>query len=138
MAKKVKTSVTFETQGDRSFTCIVDYDFKGYGLIGYGKTREAEADVFTEIEEMRTIDGRTDVADIEITRRKFDVGSFFSYYPFFNISSFARFTGLNPTQVRQYASGVRQPTVQKRQQLNDAIQSVVETLFKDSRAFSID
>lgn len=139
MAKKVKTSVTFETQGDRSFTCIVDYDFKGYGLIGYGKTaREAEADVFTEIEEMRTIDGRTDVADIEITRRKFDVGSFFSYYPFFNISSFARFTGLNPTQVRQYASGVRQPTAQKRQQLNDAIQSVVETLFKDSRAFSID
>ena len=87
---------------------------------------------------MRTIDGRTDVADIEITRRKFDVGSFFSYYPFFNISSFARFTGLNPTQVRQYASGVRQPTAQKRQQLNDAIQSVVETLFKDSRAFSID
>ena len=47
MAKKVKTSVTFETQGDRSFTCIVDYDFKGYGLIGYGKTaREAEAAVW--------------------------------------------------------------------------------------------
>ena len=139
MEKKVKTQVTFETQGDRTFTRIVDYDSRDNGLIGYGKTaREAEADVFTEIEEMRTIDGRTDVADIEITRRKFDVGSFFSYYPFFNISSFARFTGLNPTQVRQYASGVRQPTAQKRQQLNDAIQSVVETLFKDSRAFSID
>lgn len=139
MAEKVKTSVTFETQSDHSFTCIVDYDFDGYALIGYGRTaREAESDVFTEINEMRTIDGRKDVADIEITSRKFDVGSFFSYYPFFNISSFARFTGLNPAQVRQYASGVRQPTAQKRQQLNDAIQSVVETLSRDSRAFCID
>jgi hypothetical protein len=139
MAEKVKTSVTFETQNDHSFSCIVDHEFENYGLIGYGKTaREAEEDVYTEIEEMRKIDGRTDVADIEITERKFDVGSFFSYYPFFNISSFARFTGLNPAQVRQYASGVRQPTAQKKQQLNDAIQSVIATLSKDSRAFCID
>lgn len=139
MAEKVKTSVTFETQSDHSFSCIVDHEFDKYGLIGYGKTaREAEQDVFTEIEEMRTIDGMTDVTDIEITSRKFDVGAFFSYYPFFNISSFARFTGLNPAQLRQYASGVRQPTAQKKQQLNEAIKNVIETLSQDSRAFSID
>ncbi len=131
--------MTFETQGDHSFACIVDHKFDKYGLIGYGKTaREAEQDVFTEIEEMRTIDGMTDVADIEITGRKFDVGAFFSYYPFFNISSFARFTGLNPAQLRQYASGIRQPTAQKKQQLNEAIKSVIETLSRDCRAFSID
>ncbi|MBP3756654.1 MAG: hypothetical protein J6I61_05165 [Prevotella sp.] len=139
MAEKIRTSVTFETQSDHSYSCIVDHQFDNYGLIGYGKTaREAEEDVFTEIEEMRTVDGMTNVPDVEITERKFDVGAFFSYYPFFNITSFARFTGLNPTQVRQYASGVRQPTAQKKKQLNEAIQTVIQTLSQDSRAFSID
>lgn len=138
MAEKVKTSVTFETMNDHSFSCIVNHEFEGYGLIGYGRTaREAEEDVFTEIKEMRELDNM-DAVDIEITERKFDVGSFFSYYPFFNITNFAKFTGMNPAQVRQYASGIRQPTSQKKEMLNKAIQSVIETLSQDSRAFCID
>lgn len=139
MAEKLKVSVTFEIQSDHLFACIVDHEFEKYGLIGYGKTaREAEQDIFVEIDEMRTIDGMTGVADIEIVNRKFDVGSFFSYYPFFNVSGFARFAGLNPAQVRQYASGVRQPTAQKKKQLDDAVRNIIGTLSRDSRAFSID
>ena len=138
MAQNVSTSVTFEMQNDRSFACIVDHEFKDFGLIGYGPTaREAEADVATAIREMRERD-HIDAPDIEITMRKFDVGSFFSYYPFFNVTQLAKFTGLNPTQVRQYASGVRQPTKQKKEQLNQAISSIIETLSGDSRAFCID
>ena len=68
----------------------------------------------------------------------FDVGSFFSYYPFFNVTQFSKFAGLNPAQVRQYASGVRQPTEQKKQQLNEAVRNIIQTLLSDSRAFSID
>ena len=138
MAETVKTSVTFETQDNKLYACIVNHDFDKYGLIGYGPTaREAEQDVFTEIKELRELD-HIDAADIEITERKFDVGSFFSYYPFFNITAFAKFSGLNPAQVRQYASGIRRPTPQKKQQLNAAIRSMIETLTEDSRAFCID
>lgn len=138
MAEKVKTSVTFEMQSDKLYACIVDHKFDKYGLIGYGATaREAEEDVFTGIREYREID-HIDAADIEITERKFDVGSFFSYYPFFNITAFAKYSGLNPAQVRQYASGARRPTPQKKELLNTAIRNLIETLLKDSRAFRID
>ncbi len=131
--------VTFEMQGDKSYSCIVDYEFPKYGLIGYGATaREAEKDVFTSLREMKDQLGEAEVTDIEITFRKFDVGSFFSYYPFFNVTQFAKFAGMNAAQVRQYASGIRQPTPQKKEQLNAAILKVAETLLSDSRAFRID
>lgn len=137
MTKKV--TVTFEMQNDHSFSCIVDDKFEKFGLIGYGPTaREAEKDVFVSASEMREDLGMDEVPDIEIKHRKFDVGSFFSYYPFFNVTQFSKFAGLNPTQVRQYASGVRQPTEQKKLQLNEAVRNIIQTLLSDSRAFSID
>ncbi|MBQ7181637.1 MAG: hypothetical protein IJR87_10140 [Bacteroidaceae bacterium] len=137
MRKKVE--VTFEMQSDKSFSCIVDYEFPKYGLIGYGSTaREAEADVFTALRETKELLGEDEVHDIEITFRKFDVGSFFSFYPFFNVTQFARYAGMNAAQVRQYASGTRRPTAQKKEQLNAAITSLIETLSSDSRAFRID
>ena len=133
-----EVTVIFEMQNDRSFSCIVEDKFEKFGLIGYGSTaREAEEDVFTELKELREID-KIDAPDIEIKFRKFDVGSFFSYYPFFNITAFAKFAGINAAQVRQYASGIRQPTAQKKEQLNTAIHKLIETLSSDSRAFSID
>ena len=134
-----KVEVTFEMQSDKLYACIVDHEFPKYGLIGYGSTaREAEEDVFTGLQEMREQLGEAEVPDIEIMMRKFDVGSFFSYYPFFNITQFAKFAGMNAAQLRQYASGIRQPTAQKKEQLNAAIRSIAETLLSDSRAFRID
>ncbi len=134
-----QVTVTFEMQNDRSFSCIVEDKFEKFGLIGYGSTaREAEKDVFTGHGEMREQLGDADVPDIQIGYRKFDVGSFFSYYPFFNVTQFANFAGINAAQVRQYASGIRQPTAQKKEQLNAAIHKLIETLSSDSRAFCID
>lgn len=134
-----QVSVIFEMQNDRSFSCIVEDKFEKFGLIGYGSTaREAEEDVFTGLQETKEMLGETDVPDIEIGFRKFDVGSFFSYYPFFNITQFAKFADINAAQVRQYASGIRQPTAQKKERLNAAIHKLIETLSSDSRAFCID
>ena len=82
-----QVEVTFEMQSDKSYSCIVDYEFPKFGLIGYGSTaREAEEDIFTSHRETRELLGDAEVPDIEITFRKFDVGSFFSYYPFFNVT----------------------------------------------------
>ena len=137
MAKKVK--VTFEAQGDNSYSCIVNEKFDKFGLIGYDSTaRAAEEDVFVALSELKERLGSEDVPQIEISRRSFDVPSFFSYYPYFNITQLAKFEGLNAAQLRQYVSGVRKPTKQKLEQLNEAIRHVAETFLSDSRAFSID
>lgn len=137
MTQKVK--VTFEMQSDKSYSCIVDHEFPKYGLIGYGSTaHEAEEDVFTALRETREQLGESEVPDIEITFRSFDVGSFFSFYPFFNVTQFAKFAGMNAAQLRQYASGIRRPTAQKKEQLNAALHRLIETLLSDSRAFRID
>lgn len=136
MAKKV--TVTFEAQSDKSYSCIVNEKFEKFGLIGYGATaREAEKDVFVALSELKDRLG-DDVPQIEINGRTFDVPSFFSYYPYFNITQLAKFAGMNATQLRQYASGIRKPTKQKLEQLNEAIKNIAEMFLADSRAFSID
>ena len=114
-------------------------EFSKFGLIGYGKTaREAEADLFVALKETKEDLGEDNVPDMEIGFRKFDVGAFFSYYPFFNITQFSKFVGINAAQMRQYASGIRRPTKQKKDDINRAVRYIVETLFSESRAFCID
>lgn len=135
---KMEVTVTFEKQNDRSFACIVNEEFEKFGLIGYGSSaREAEQDVFVSLAETKESLGSENVPDISITMRKFDIGSFFSYYPFLNVSQFAKYAGMNPAQVRQYASGVRQPTPQKEEQFEKAVRNMINELSTDSRAFSI-
>ena len=136
---KRKVTVSFETINAGSFSCIMEDEFEKFGLIGYGKTaREAEADLFVALSETREDLGDREVPVIEIGFRKFDVGAFFSYYPFFNITQFAKFVGINATQMRQYASGARRPTKQKKDDINRALNGIIETLSEDSRAFRID
>lgn len=132
-------TVSFETINAGSFSCIMEDEFEKFGLIGYGKTaREAESDLFVSLSETKENLGEGNVPDIEIGFRKFDVGAFFSYYPFFNITQFAKFAGINATQMRQYASGIRRPTKQKKEDINRAVSGIIQTLFSESRAFCID
>lgn len=134
-----KITVSFETINAGSFSCIMEDEFDKFGLIGYGKTaREAEADLFVALKETKEDLGEDKVPDMEIGFRKFDVGAFFSYYPFFNITQFSKFVGINATQMRQYASGIRRPTKQKKEDINRAVHYIIETLFSESRAFCID
>lgn len=37
------------------------------------------------------------------------IGAFFSYY-LINVTSFAEYAGINPSQLRQYACGLKSPT----------------------------
>ena len=134
-----KITVSFETINAGSFSCVMEDEFDKFGLIGYGKTaREAEADLFVALKETKEDLGEDNVPDMEIGFRKFDVGAFFSYYPFFNITQFSKFVGINAAQMRQYASGIRRPTKQKKDDINRAVRYIVETLFSESRAFCID
>lgn len=134
-------TLVFEKQEEGNFSCFVEEKFDNFGLVGYGSTsREAEEDLYLSAKETREIleEKGMSMPELAYEKRKFDVGSFFSYYPYFNISQFAKHSGLNPSQMRQYASGNRKPTKEKKEKINAAIRSLAETLLSDSRAFCID
>lgn len=134
-------TIVFEKQEEGRFACFPEEKFDNFGLVGYGSTaREAEEDLYVSAKETREIleEKGISMPELSYEKRKFDVGSFFSYYPYFNISQFSKHFGLNPSQMRQYASGNRKPTKEKKEKINAAIRSLAETLLSDSRAFCID
>ena len=139
MTKEV--TLVFEKQSEKEYACFVEEKFEKFGLIGYGATaNDAEKDLYVSLAETKEIleEQEVQMPELIFGKKKFDVGSFFSYYPFFNITQFAKYAGLNPSQVRQYASGTRMPTKQKKEQMNEAVKALAQTFLSDSRAFSID
>ena len=141
MEKSVEVTIVYEKQEEGNYSCFVEEKFDKFGLAGYGSTaREAEEDLYVSERETKEIleEKGVKMPKLVYKKRKFDVGSFFSYYPYFNITQFAKYSGLNPSQMRQYASGNRKPTKEKKEQINAAIRNLAETLLSNSRAFCID
>ena len=138
MARKI--TVVVET-GKDLFSCFMSgADDLDFGLHGDGKTaRKAIEDFYIARDEMKDFyeeQGR-EFPELEF-EFVLDIGAFFSYYPFFNITQFSKFVGINAAQMRQYASGIRRPTKQKKDDINRAVRYIVEALFSESRAFCID
>ena len=129
-------TVVFEKSGDKYFSCFVEEDTGKCGFIGYGRTaRQAEEDLLIEPEEYRSM-GETDVPDIVIKRRKFDIGSFFDYYPI-NITQFAKFAKINASQLRQYVSNKRNPSRKTEAQIMDAVRNLGKIFVNDDCAIGI-
>lgn len=129
-------TVVYERGGDKNFSCFVEEDTGKCGLAGYGPSaQEAEKDMFVARNEYIEM-GET-VPEINIKRRKFDVGAFFDYYPI-NVTQFARLAGINASQLRQYASNKRKPCKKTLDKLTDAAHNLGKKLMNESYAFGID
>ena len=102
-----KVTVVMEKASDGSYSCYADETFEHFGLAGYGNTaEEAKADFLSSYEEMKELEaeeGRT-MPDVGFVFR-YDIQSFFSYFSFLNVSKVAEKAGINPSLMRQYASG---------------------------------
>jgi DNA-binding transcriptional regulator YdaS (Cro superfamily) len=59
-----------------------------------------------------------------------DVQTFFKSQDFLNISAFAKKAGINPSLLRQYASGTKQPSAQQVERIKTAILTIAEELEK--------
>lgn len=57
----------------------------------------------------------------------FDVGAFFNYYPL-NVSAFAKYIGINPSLMRQYTSGVREPKEKNLSKIHDGINKILSDI----------
>lgn len=101
-----------KTAGERNFACYMVDEVPGFGLMGTGTSaRNAIADMkkaYAEIKEIRANEGK-ETPELEF-EYKFDLGAFFDYYSYLNISGVAKKAGINASLMRQYVSGVHAPS----------------------------
>lgn len=117
-----KITVVVETGRDM-FACFMSgADDLDFGINGTGKTaRKAIADFYVCRNEMKAYyeeQGR-EFPELEF-EFIFDVGAFFSYYPI-NVTAFAEYVGMNASQLRQYACGLRTPTAKSIERIKEGI-----------------
>lgn len=126
----MKVLVTIERANDGSYWCQTENDILGGYLSATGKTvQEAKEDLAECLEEARE-DLRSEgkiVPEVEFTY-KYDLQSFFNYFSFLNVSDIAKRSGVNPSLMRQYASGVKNAGERTYQRLSACVQSITREL----------
>lgn len=112
--------------GEKNFDCFMETEVPGFGLAGAGSSaRNAIADMhkaYDEIKEIRTAEGK-ETPELEYEYR-FDLGSFFDYYQYLNISGVAKKAGINASLMRQYVSGVHKPSTKRLAVIKDTLTEI--------------
>ena len=123
----MKINAFVERGSSKSFSCCAEDMIGKCLLVGYGSTaREAIDDIrvsYYEYKEMEN--GNVPPVEFNI---KFDVGSLFNYYNYLNIEGVAKVSGINPSILRQYASGVRKPKESTIKKIEEGLKRISEQL----------
>ena len=127
----MKCDVIVETCRN-SFSCFMqNSENLSYRLIGEGKTvRKAIEDFFIARDEMKQMyeeEGRQFVEPE--WNFIFDVGAFLDYYPI-NVTAFAKYSGINASLLRQYASGLAKPKQKNIERIRKALDTVGRNRWK--------
>lgn len=111
MATKVTIQVEKGKQ-EKNFSCFMVEELPDFALAGYGNTaKQAIEDMYVaqkEIKELLEEEGKQ-MPELEFVFR-FDIGSFFDYYSYLNMSGVAKKAGVNASLMRQYAMGIHEPS----------------------------
>ena len=101
-----------------------------FALAGYGNTaKQAIEDMYVaqkEIKELLEEEGKQ-MPELEFVFR-FDIGSFFDYYSYLNMSGVAKKAGINASLMRQYAMGKHEPSQKRKQQILECLHQIAEEL----------
>lgn len=128
--EKTKVTAIVEKASDGGYSCYVQEDLDGFGLSGYGDTaKEAISDLmltYREIKEIRAADGlETPEFDISF---QYDMPSFFDYFSYLNISRIGELAGINPSLLRQYASGAAKAGQKQYEKMSNAVKHIIRDL----------
>jgi len=129
----------FEKHEDRSFSCFIEEELPDIAPIGYGSSvAAAELDMIEAQKELEALQKEKGdaITPTQCVRRKYDVGSFFDYFPI-NITRFARMYGFNASQLRQYVSLQREPSKKKKQQIAEAIKDFGNALHNNTHVLDM-
>ena len=130
----MKTTLCIEgNYGEKNFsTYMPDYTIPKYGIHGYGNNaREAIADTYVSLDEMRALAAeRGDFFPAENPEFElvFDIGAFFSYHDYLNISAVARRIGINASLMRRYATGKTQPSPARYAEIIKGLHAIAEEI----------
>ena len=126
----MKVLVTIERAKDGSYWCRTESPIVGGYLTSTGSTvqeaKEDLAECMAEAKEDLEAEGKT-FPEVEFTY-KYDLQSFFNYFSFLNVSDIAKRSGVNPSLMRQYASGVKNAGERTYQRLSACVQSITREL----------
>ena len=105
-----KIAVIVEKASDGYYWCRTAEEINGNTMLaGCGKTvAEAKADLLYCYGEAKA-DAEENGEEFEAVdfTYTFDLASFFNYFSFLNVTDVARRAGINPSLMRQYASGLK-------------------------------
>ena len=105
----MKITVTISRAGDGSFWCqteepIIDSYLSSTGSSVAEAKEDLQVCLEDALEDLR--EQGKEVGPVEFTY-KYDMQSFFDYFSFLNISEVGRRAGINPSLMRQYATGAK-------------------------------
>lgn len=122
----MKTTAIVEMWDDMTISIYVP-DFDGFNLSAQGRTLpEAKAALHDAVEDYKAAlkaDGRDippQLARVEF-EYKYDMASFFECFKFINVSSFARYAGINPSLMRQYKQRLAFASEKQKDKIEKAI-----------------
>lgn len=123
------TKVTIQVCKDndkKNFSCFMVDDLPDFSLAGFGNSaKQAIEDMYVaqqEIKEILEEEGK-EMPKLHFVFR-FDIGSFFDYYSYLNMSGVAKKAGINASLMRQYAMGVHEPSKKRKQQILDCLHQI--------------
>lgn len=126
----MKVTVIIEKAKDGYYSCYVENDLPGFGLSGFGESAEAAKEdmlqTYQEMKEIQAKEGRK-VPELEFTY-KYDMQSFFDYFSFLNVTKVAELSGINPSLMRQYTSGVANAGQKQYDKIRVAIEKISKEL----------
>lgn len=129
MATKVTIQVEKGKQ-EKNFSCFMVDELPDFALAGYGNTaKQAIEDMYVaqkEIKELLEEEGKQ-MPELEFVFR-FDIGSFFDYYSYLNMSGVAKKAGVNASLMRQYAMGMHEPSQKRKQQILDCLRQISQEM----------
>lgn len=129
MATKVTIQVEKGKQ-EKNFSCFMIEEFPDFALAGYGNTaKQAIEDMYVaqkEIKELLEEEGKL-MPELEFVFQ-FDIGSFFDYYSYLNMSGVAKKAGINASLMRQYSMGIHEPSKKRKQQILECLHQIAKEL----------
>ena len=127
------TKVTIQVEKgkqEKNFSCFMVEKLPNFGLTGYGNTaKQAIEDMYVaqkEIKELLEEEGKQ-MPELEFVFR-YDIGSFFDYYSYLNMSGVAKKAGINASLMRQYAMGKHEPSKKRKQQILECLHQIAKEL----------
>ena len=101
--------VSIEKQNDGTYIAY-NKESDEFTALGTGDTiAEAKEDFFNSVEEMKEVyqenGDEVPAALMEKPTFKFDLASFFFFFSFINVTTFAKMIGINSSLMRQYKKG---------------------------------